>query len=284
MANQTNFTHYKQAPLPFIGQKRMFLKEFKQVLNDNIPDYGEGWTIVDAFGGSGLLSHVAKRIKPKARVIYNDFDGYADRIKHIGDTNRLRTELLQIIGESISKKQRLSNEVKQKIINKINEFDGFKDLDTISNWLLFSMQQVKSFDELFSKIFWNKIKLSDYQNVDDYLSGIEIVSTSFQTLLPQFSNNPKALFVLDPPYLFTQQSSYKMANYFDLVSFLQLIELVRPPYIFFSSTKSEFLRFIDYLVQNKKDNWQVFGGTHRISINAVVTHARRYEDNMIYKF
>lgn len=73
MANQKNF---KQAPLPFVGQKRQFLKHFEQVLNDNIPGNGEGWIIIDAFGGSGLLSHTAKQLKPEARVIYNDFDGY----------------------------------------------------------------------------------------------------------------------------------------------------------------------------------------------------------------
>ena len=52
---------YAKAPLPFTGQKRNFLKLFKQVLNDHIPGDGDGWTIVDAFGGSGLLSHTAKQ-------------------------------------------------------------------------------------------------------------------------------------------------------------------------------------------------------------------------------
>ena len=33
MANQNTF---KQAPLPFIGQKRMFLKQFEQILNENL--------------------------------------------------------------------------------------------------------------------------------------------------------------------------------------------------------------------------------------------------------
>lgn len=47
----------------------MFLKHFETLL-DKIPNDGEGWTIVDAFGGSGLLSHVAKRLKPKATVIF----------------------------------------------------------------------------------------------------------------------------------------------------------------------------------------------------------------------
>ncbi len=69
---------YTQAPLPFIGQKRNFIKQFISILNDNIKTDGEGWTIVDVFGGSGLLAHVSKNIKPEARVIYNDYDRYIE--------------------------------------------------------------------------------------------------------------------------------------------------------------------------------------------------------------
>ena len=79
----------------------MFLKYVKVVLDKYIDEEGEGWTIVDVFGGSGLLSHTAKQLKPKATVIYNDFDGYNER---------------------------LSKEIKVKIINKINNFNGYKDL------------------------------------------------------------------------------------------------------------------------------------------------------------
>lgn len=59
---------FKQAPVSFIGQKRIFLKFFTQVLNENIKDEGAGWTILDAFGGSGLLSRRAKDTLPLARV------------------------------------------------------------------------------------------------------------------------------------------------------------------------------------------------------------------------
>lgn len=55
---QKNSIKFKQAPLPFVGQNRMFLKHFEEVLNANIKNDGEGWTIIDTFGGSGLLSHV----------------------------------------------------------------------------------------------------------------------------------------------------------------------------------------------------------------------------------
>ena len=46
--------------MPFIGQKRMFLKHVKTMLDKHIDGEGEGWTIVDVFGGSGLLSHTAQ--------------------------------------------------------------------------------------------------------------------------------------------------------------------------------------------------------------------------------
>ena len=36
----------------------------------------ESTVFVDLFGGSGLLSHITKRCKPEATVIYNDFDNY----------------------------------------------------------------------------------------------------------------------------------------------------------------------------------------------------------------
>ncbi|MFN3564223.1 MAG: hypothetical protein ACK4V8_07230, partial [Moraxella osloensis] len=62
---------YSKAPLSFIGQKRNFIKAFRHIINANIIDYGEGWTVVDVFGGSGLLAHNAKYLLPKATVIYN---------------------------------------------------------------------------------------------------------------------------------------------------------------------------------------------------------------------
>ena len=66
---------YLSAPLPFVGQKRMFAREFIKVLKQ----YPEDTVFVDLFGGSGLLSHITKCQKPNATVIYNDFDGYRNR-------------------------------------------------------------------------------------------------------------------------------------------------------------------------------------------------------------
>lgn len=281
MATQSN-KHFTQAPLPFIGQKRMFLNQFKSVLNDIIVNDGEGWTVVDAFGGSGLLSHVAKRLKPSARVIYNDFDCYAERINHIDDINRLRQILCELLA-NYPRQKRLDITMRHKVIDVIESFCGYKDPHILCSWLLFSGQQVKSVNELYRHGFYNCVRQSDYDTEEGYLDGIETVSESFSELLPKFANDKKAIFVLDPPYLCTHQASYKQDGYFDLINFLDLIRLTRPPYIFFSSTKSEFVRFIDWLVATKGDNWKSFVDYKRIIVQTSTSYSGKYEDNLVYK-
>ena len=123
---------YHKAPLPFIGQKRNFLKHFIPVLQQNIPYDGAGWTIVEVFGGSGLLAHTAKRTLPQARVIYNDFDGYAKRLHHIADTERLRQKCRAIAGEC--KNQHLTPATQSRLITEIEAFNGFMDVQTLASW------------------------------------------------------------------------------------------------------------------------------------------------------
>ncbi|EFM88665.1 hypothetical protein appser4_21930 [Actinobacillus pleuropneumoniae serovar 4 str. M62] len=54
--------------------------------------------------------------------------------------------------------------------------------------------------------------------------------------------------------------------------------------MFFSSTKSEFIRFIDAMVEGKWDNWQTFDDAQSIAVQTSVSHNGKYEDNMVYKF
>lgn len=273
---------FKQAPLPFIGQKRMFLQHFEKPL-EHIPNDGEGWTIVDAFGGSGLLSHVAKCMKPKATVIYNDFDGYAERLAHIDDINRLRRQIEPLLANQ-PKQKRLTADLKAQVIDVIQAFDGYINVHVLCSWLLFSGQQVKTLEDLFAEDFWHCLRQSDYPSADGYLDGLTVVSESFHTLLPKYQNDPKALFVLDPPYLCTHQASYKQATYFDLVDFLRLIHLTRPPFVFFSSTKSEFVRYVDAMIEDKWDNWRAFENYKRIIVNTSTSYSGKYEDNLVWKF
>ncbi|MFV2030493.1 hypothetical protein [Neisseria sp. S1] len=275
-------THYTKAPLPFVGQKRNFIKHFKQALN-HIPADGAGWTIVDAFGGSGLLAHIAKHVKPAARVIYNDFDGYAERLRHIPDTNRLRKILVDLLSD-YPRDKHIDKATKSKVVNAIQAFKGYKDLGCLRSWLLFSSNQAGTMTEFLGKHMYNCIRQTDYPDAYNYLKGLEIVSQPFQTLLPQYTSQKNTLLVLDPPYVSTLQSMYKNASYFGMVEFLRLVHMVRPPFVFFSSSRSEFMDYLDFIKYNRPDEWAVFDGLTHVSIEASMGKNKKYEDNMVFKF
>ena len=83
------------APLPFVGQKRMFAKEFINVLEQ----FKDKTVFVDLFGGSGLLSHITKCKRPDATVVYNDFDGYRERLQAIPQTNALLADFRRLAAD-----------------------------------------------------------------------------------------------------------------------------------------------------------------------------------------
>lgn len=285
--NSLSTKPYKTAPLPFTGQKRMFLRHFEKILKDNIPNNGEGFTVLDVFGGSGLLAHNAKRILPKATVIYNDFDGYADRLAHINDTNRLRQELFEILKDE-PRSTKLSNTAKTKVLDHLRKSADngtFVDVQTLAGWLLFSGRQVGSLDELLAEsTFYNRIVKADYKNADDYLDGLSLECLDFEKLLQKYQDIPNCLLLLDPPYLCTAQGAYAKHGYFGMTKFLTLMHYVRPPYVFFSSTRSELLDYMDYLKTYDPQKWQIVGGFDRVVVNASVNARACYEDNILSKF
>ena len=84
---------FSSSPLPFRGSKRYYIKRFREVLTqaDDID------TVVDLFGGSGLLSRVAKDMLPNCRVIYNDFDHYDQRLANVANTNALLRSIAPLV-------------------------------------------------------------------------------------------------------------------------------------------------------------------------------------------
>ena len=65
--------NYKCAPLPFMGQKRYFIRDFSEVLKQVA---GQIDTVVDLFGGSGLLSYTAKKVLPGCKARAKDASLY----------------------------------------------------------------------------------------------------------------------------------------------------------------------------------------------------------------
>ncbi len=267
---------YKTAPLPFVGQKRRFAKHFQQVLNN----YPDDIVIVDLFGGSGLLSHIAKTTKPNSTVIYNDYDNYCKRIENITSTNKLISQIRSLL-ITLPRKQRIPIEVKQMILNIVEKEDkiGFVDYITLSANLLFSGKYATNFNEFSSNTFYNRIILHSY-TADGYLDNINIVSEDYRILFKKYKDCNKVLFILDPPYLSTDVSTYTMN--WSLKDYLDILTILNThSYIYFTSNKSSIIELCQWIEENKEVG-DPFYNAERIEIPSRVNYSAGYIDIMLH--
>lgn len=269
---------YMSAPLPFMGQKRRFIGEFKKILNR----YPADITVVDLFGGSGLLSHTAKRIKPKARVIYNDYDGYSERLAHIEETNATLS-IIREIAAVVPRHKALPENIKASILQVILEAErntGYVDYVTLSSSLLFSSQYAKNYEELAKEKFYSKARRNDYM-ADGYLDGLEITHEDYKTVFEQYKDEPRALFLVDPPYLSTEVSPYRMSwrlsDYLDVLSVLE-----GHSYVYFTSNKSGIIELCEWLGRHPYIG-NPFANSKRLDIGTSINYNSSYTDTMLYK-
>ena len=270
--------NYFKAPLPFQGQKRFFIKEFKNVLEKT-----QGVKIVvDLFGGSGLLSRIAKDTLLGARVIYNDFDNYTQRILNIKTTNKILKDI-SVILKDYKKLERISPEDKNKILDifkKYEESKSFVDYITLSSSILFSSNYANSLEEMEKQTtMWNHLTIS-YKESKEYLNGLEVVSCDYKDLFDKYKNEDGVLFIFDPPYLTTDIKSYKNVNYWTLVDYLDILLLTKSNnFIFFTSNKGNLI----YLTKWINDNFNagILKGDVIERKNAPGKNAS-YTDYMIY--
>ena len=245
-ANQPKL-RYTKAPLPFQGQKRMFLKPFAA----EIKKFSPNSIFIDVFGGSGLLSRTIKDIHPSSRVIYNDFDHYSERLRMIPTTEQIRCQLAPIVA-SIPKSKRLDQEHTKSVADVLASFEASdKPIDyvTLSSWLLYTMHYFYSVEELYKLRLYNCVPLTPIAPATDYLDGLEVTHTDYRKLLDDFSDYRNAVFILDPPYLSTDNSQYNL--YWGIEQYLKVIEhLPNHNFIYFASGKSDFIQFMQW-AENK---------------------------------
>lgn len=271
-------TEYLSAPLPFVGQKRMFAQKFKEVLKE----YPDNSVFVDLFGGSGLLSHITKREKPNATVIYNDYDNYRMRLNNINRTNALLSDLRKLTIDCPRQKL-IPEPIRGLILERLRqeETTGFVDYITISSSLLFSMKYCMNLKDLQKESFYNNIRKQDYPLCTDYLNGLEIVSCDYKELVKKYKNLPNAVFLVDPPYLSTEVGTYRMnwrlSDYLDVLSIL-----VDKSFIYFTSNKSSILELCCWM-GNHPNIGNPFNNAKKEEFNARMNYNSTYTDVMLYK-
>lgn len=271
---------YMSAPLPFVGQKRMFAKNFIKVLEQ----YNDGTTFIDLFGGSGLLSHITKRCKPNSKVVYNDFDSYRNRLEHIPQTNRLLADIRNMVGIEVPRHKPIKGILRDRIFDRITEeenINGYVDFITLSSSLMFSMKYKLSIPEMRKEVLYNNIRTSDYPLCLDYLQGLDVVSCDYKELFNQYKDNPNVVFLVDPPYLSTDVCTYKM--YWRMSDYLDVLNVLKGhDYVYFTSNKSSIVELCEWIGQNK-DIGNPFEGSTKVEFNATMNYSASYTDIMLYK-
>lgn len=266
------------APLPFVGQKRMFAKEFVKVLEQ----FSEKTVFVDLFGGSGLLSHITKCVRPDAVVVYNDFDNYRKRLGNIPRTNRLLSDLREI-SNGTPKHKPITGEKREKVFARIQKEEkeyGYVDYITLSSSLLFSMKYKICLEEMKKETIYNNIRVSDYPEAGDYLQGLTITCDDYKKVFNQYKDVPGVLFLIDPPYLSTEVGTYNMswrlADYLDVLGVLK-----EHSFVYFTSNKSSILELCDWIGRNHSIG-NPFKKCRKVEFNASMNYSAKYIDIMLY--
>lgn len=270
---------YTQAPLPFQGQKRRFVKRFKEVLQES---YNDKYVFVDLFGGSGLLSHATKTIFPKAKVLYNDFDDYRKRIQAIPMTNiilrKLRKEL-----EFYPRNKRITDQYRDSVLNILQEANkkGFVDYITLSASLKFSMNYSTSLEGFTDDTLYNTIRRSDYE-ATGYLQGVEVAKMDYKALFEQYKDVPNVCFLVDPPYLSTDTATYNSKEYWKLRDYLDVLQVLHNnSYFYFTSNKSQIVELCEW-VSSVSAAANPFAKSTKTAINTSTTYNAKYTDIMYH--
>ena len=269
---------YLSAPLPFVGQKRMFAKQFIEV----IKQYPADTVFVDLFGGSGLLSHITKHFHPESRVIYNDFDNYRLRINNIPRTNSL-LESIRSIASQFDRHKPITGGAREQIFSLLEQEEketGFLDFITLSSSLMFSMKYKMSIEGMRGETLYNNVRKNGYEPCRDYLAGLEIVSCDYRELFEQYKDTPGVVFLVDPPYLSTDVGTYRM--YWRLADYLDVLSVLPGHnFIYFTSEKSCIIELCEWMGRHPSLG-DPFARCQRREFNATMNYNARYTDIMLF--
>lgn len=271
--------NYFQSPLPFQGQKRRFLKQFITALKD----FKEDATYIDLFGGSGLLAHTVKQHYPEARVIWNDYDDFTSRLVAIPQTNTLLANLRPLMN-GLKRSERLPLELYPSVLEVVKQHEeryGLVDYISLSASLLFSGNYATDFAEFEGETFYNCVRTADF-DATGYLEGVERVRGDYRELYAQHKGE-NVVFLVDPPYLSTDTSTYNSKSYWKLRDYLDVLNVLDGSnYFYFTSNKSQIVELCEW-IETRTSTGNPFEGATVSTTDNNLNYNSRYTDIMLYK-
>jgi hypothetical protein len=197
-------------------------------------------------------------------------------------TNKLISDLRDICsGEE--RRIKISQPIKDKILNRLEQEKGYVDYMSISQNILYPMHYLNDLEQFKKETLYNLITKKKYEN-EGYLQGVEIVhNCDYLSLFEKYKHLDNVVYVVDPPYLSTDIRTYSNKNYWKLTNYLDVLNvLTKTSYIYFTSNKSSILELLEWIEYNY-DFETPFTGATKIVKNVSSTPTSSYQDIMIYK-
>jgi hypothetical protein len=167
-----------------------------------------------------------------------------------------------------------------KLVKKHENKNRYVDYITLSSSLLFSMKYVLNYEDLQKQNFYNTVRMSPYTS-EGYLDGIEVVSLDYKELFDQYKDFDNVVFLIDPPYLQTQTTTYK--NYWNLSDYLDVLNVLDGhKYFYFTSNKSSIIELCEW-VGTRSLTSNPFEEAEKVEMNAVMNYTSSYTDIMLFK-
>lgn len=204
----------KKPPIAFAGHKGAWVDYIMQKAK-GLP---EGAKVIDAFGGSGMCARAVIEARPDLQVVWNDFDGYLERLDHAPETEMLRQTLQSICGERKHVRPKypgnygmdpLPPAQKAAVLNalEMHKFAfGYVDDLTVMNFLYSGPRKPKALD--LNHAWVNKISVSPVK-VKLALEHAEILRPANMRFDILAHTPEAAYYIIDPPYEKTDNSSYR---------------------------------------------------------------------------
>lgn len=221
----------RRSPLPFNGQKMLYGKKFREIL----PLLPDDTILVDLFGGSGLLSRIAKDYNPNFMVIWNDYDDFKHRLMLLPKTEKLRQKYRAILGPRKYQKEvvgDLRDRVREEIAKDVQKEDT--DGYSLISWFLFSTHHFKSPHWWDDHLLYDKVPVTPYKDTSKlYLDGLDRVQMDFRDLYESTQVLDNVVYIIDPPYYGTNNGAYDVD--WNLSDFLDVMSILNESkYIYFS--------------------------------------------------
>ena len=215
--------------------------------------------------------------------VYNDFDGYRERLVNIPRTNSLLADL-RGIAKDVPRHKPIRDAARERILERLEREErewGYVDYITLSSSLMFSMKYKLSVSEMRKDTLYNNIRKNDYPECLDYLEGLEITSRDYREVFNEYKDTPGAVFLVDPPYLSTEVGTYTM--YWRLSDYLDVLTVLADhSFVYFTSNKASILELCDWMGRNRTLG-NPFEDCIKTEFNAHVNYNATYTDIMLYK-